>query len=163
MKHGFCPGQFFDSGFFLLPRFGRWRSTPAWAVPRWDTGTVVLAEKLYLIGGDWGGQETRVDIYDPEIDSWSRGPDLPITLCEADASTLIIRDRIIVIGGQIQENGKAGPAIWALSKDRWETAGQLSEPRILPVAGIIDGKLYVAGASFDGDHPLPEMWSCDAP
>ena len=78
---------------------------------------------------------------------------------------MISNGRIIVIAGQILDGKRifAGSNIWALEDSEWKTVGKLPEPRIAPAAGIIDGKLYVSGGSFDGDVPLPETWVCDAP
>ncbi len=150
-----------------------WENAAPMPEPRMHHATIVHEGKIYVIGGQYGhfgsrargGQETRVDIYDPEKDAWSRGPDLPKTNCQAEASTLISGGRIIVVGGQILEGKKyyAGANIWALEEGEWKTVGKLPEPRIAAAAAIISGKLYVAGGSFDGDEPLPEMWVRDAP
>ncbi len=150
-----------------------WSNVAPMPAPRMHHATIVHQGKIYAIGGQFshfgprarGGQEVRVDIYDPEKDAWSRGPDLPKTHCQSEASTLISNGRIIVVGGQIRV-GKmefAGSDIWALESDEWKTVGQIPKPRIAAAAGIIAGKLYVAGGSFDGNQPLPEMWVCDAP
>lgn len=150
-----------------------WSSVAPFPEPRMHFSTIVHNDKIYCIGGQYGhfgpsargGQETRVDIYDPKTDSWSRGPELPKTHCQSEGATLISNGRIIVIAGQILDGKRifAGSDIWALEDSEWKTVGKLPEPRIAPAAGIIDGKLYVSGGSFDGDVPLPETWVCDVP
>lgn len=158
-----------------------WSNAAPMPDPRMHHSTIVHEGKIYIIGGQYGhfgplakaGQTARVDIYDPETDEWSRGPDLPKTNCQSQSSTLISGGRIIVVGGQIYDPDKevvrgeeryyAGADIWALEEGEWRSVGDLPEPRIDAVAGVIDGKLYVAGGSFDGNEPLPEMWVCEAP
>ncbi|MDA0338800.1 MAG: kelch repeat-containing protein, partial [Proteobacteria bacterium] len=62
---------------------GEWRAEGApMPTPRNQFSTVVHKDKVYLIGGQFHHDscqldQPNVDIYDPETDSWSRGPDLP--------------------------------------------------------------------------------------
>jgi len=113
-------------------------------------------------GGSRNGQDSRVDIYDLETGTWRHGPDLSAKHCQSERNTLISDKRIIVVGEDHGRQGFAGSTILAIEQNAWKTVGQLPEPLLAPAAGIINGNLYVAGGSFDGDQPLPKMWSRDA-
>ena len=56
-----------------------WQTTAAPPFKRRAVSVAAFAGKLFVIGGmqETGGPTTRVDIYDPESDSWCLGPPIP--------------------------------------------------------------------------------------
>jgi N-acetylneuraminic acid mutarotase/uncharacterized GH25 family protein len=101
--------------------------------------------KLYVMGGmqETGGATTRVDVYDPQTKTWSRGPSLHGTDMEGFGSTSF------EIGGKLTTITMSG-AIQQLANDgkSWVIAGQLKHPRffarLLPIAS--NRGIVIAGA-----------------
>ena len=105
--------------------------------------------KLYVLGGlsDVGEVERRVDVYDPETDTWTLGPDL-LGDGPADGfgtSAFAVDGRLYVSGasGRVDRLDESG--------DAWETVGAWTLPRIthrlLPGPG---GSLLAVGGNFEG-------------
>ena len=134
-------------------------------------GTVTFDGKIYVTGGMYHHDSKQidrplVDIYDPETDSWSRGEDLPTGHTHAEASTFVHDKRILFLGGmaQVGEKRWIDNKITVLTSDsKWKHAGELPRPLSAAAAGIIDGKLYLAGGSPNGATPQPGMWVRNAP
>ena len=141
-------------------------------IAKWATATAVIDDKIYLFGGYTQNvmqlDQARVDIYDPETDSWASGPALPKGHSHAEAGTFVHEGRIYMVGGHTTPDGgtkSIDPDILALTPGRaWELVGKLPVPLSSPAAAIIDGKLYVAGGSLDGGSvEAARMWVTDAP
>jgi outer membrane protein assembly factor BamB/N-acetylneuraminic acid mutarotase len=147
-----------------------WKNAAPLPAPRNQFGTVTLGGKIYAIGGQFGhdrGQDdqARVDIYDPQADSWSRGPDLPKPHSHAEGSTFISGGRVFMLGGMTREGRRRrinAEIITRLSSGKWKVLGKLPRPLSSPAAAIIDGRLFVAGGSLNGADPQPGMWVRDA-
>src|SRR5688500_14344351 len=54
-----------------------WSTAAARPLPGNHHAAEVINQKLYLFGGLTAGSEGEVQIYDPTIDAWSRGADMP--------------------------------------------------------------------------------------
>jgi len=107
-----------------------------------------------------------VDIYDPKTDSWSKGADLPAGHTHAEASTFVHDGRIVFLGGMVRVEGKRriDSKITAMTaKGEWKYVGELPRRLSAAAAGVIGGKLYVAGGSPNGATPQPGMWVRPAP
>jgi N-acetylneuraminic acid mutarotase len=148
-----------------------WQAAKPMSKGRCHFGTVPLNGKIYLIGGMYHHDSRQidlplVDIYDPAADSWSKGADLPTGHTHAEASTLVHNDRIYILGGmaQVGERRWIDNKITALTPEgKWEQVGELPRPLSAAAAGIIAGKLYLAGGSPNGGTPQPGVWSRAAP
>jgi N-acetylneuraminic acid mutarotase len=148
----------------------QWKNAAPMAVPRNQFSTVTFEGKIYAIGGQFHHDsmqldQPRVDIYDPQSDSWHDGPPLPKGHSHAEGATFVHGNRIYMVGGHTTpEGGKKAldPDILALAPGgSWELVGKLPAPLSSPAAAIIEGRLYVAGG-FDGSVKA-EVWVCDAP
>lgn len=151
----------------------QWREEGApMPVPRNQFSTVLFEGKIYLIGGQFHHDscqldQSRVDIYDPETDSWSTGPSLPKGHSHSEGGTFVHDGRIYMVGGHTTPAGgrkSIDPDILALTPGgSWELVGKLPVPLSSPAARIIGGTLYVAGGSLDGRSVQPKMWATEAP
>jgi len=155
-----------------------WTPAAPLPVPRNQLSVAVLNNKIYVIGGQLNHDkqqldQTRVDIYDPETDSWTDGPALPYGHSHSEGATFVHGDRIWMIGGHTTpEGGTKGFCQNILSLregDEWELAARLPKPISSPAARIINEQLYVAGG-WDGrmdDHKKwlssPEVWVSKLP
>ncbi len=150
----------------------RWRNAAPMPEPRNQFSCVAFDGKIYAIGGQFHHDsmqldQARVDIYDPETDSWSNGPPLPKGHSHAEAGTFVHDGRIYMVGGHTTKKGeskKIDPDILALAVGgQWELVGKLPMPLSSPAAAIIGGKLYVGGGSPNGRNVQADMWVTIAP
>lgn len=141
-------------------------------VARNQFSTVMFEGKVYVIGGQFHHDsmqldQDRVDIYDPQTDSWSDGPSLPKGHSHSEGGTFVHGGRIYMVGGHTTPEGgrkSIDPDILALTPGAsWELVGKLPMPLSSPSATIIGGKFYVAGGSRDGGSVQANMWVTDAP
>ena len=149
----------------------KWQNAAPMPEPRNQFSTVTFGGKIYVMGGMFhhdSGQDDqpRVDIYDPQTDSWRRGADLPAGHSHAEGSTFVQGNRIFILGGM----GRIGKRRWiddkilALSSDdKWKAIGDLPMALSSPVAAIINDQLYLGGGSPNGATPQPAMWVRPAP
>ena len=149
----------------------KWEEAAPMPKGRCHFAAVTLDERTYLIGGMHHHDSKQidlplVDIYDPKTDSWSRGGDLPTGHTHAEASTFIHRNRIYLLGGmaQVGERRWIDNKITVLTPEgKWKHVGELPRPLSASAAGVIAGRLYLAGGSPNGATPQPGMWVRPAP
>lgn len=138
---------------------------PAKTGPSWETlppsklaRTEVVAARagglIYVVGGFAGGgvaQSAAVERYDPRAREWTSTAPLPTTLNHAGAVGW--RGDLYVFGGFI-----AAPVVGAdrlsdrlfrydAATDSWSELASAPVPRSSFAAGVIGGRLYVAGGS----------------
>lgn len=114
---------------------------------------VAFKEEIYVMGGMTGNfpHETPLDhiyIYNPKIDAWRKGVEIPQNRRRGSGGTVVYRDKIYLIGG-IQDGHFEGTVSWMdafnPSTQKWETLKDAPHARDHFHATIIDDKLYVSG------------------
>ncbi len=149
-----------------------WRNAAPMPDPRNQFSAVSIGNRIYAIGGQYNHDsqqldQPRIDVYDAETDSWSRGPDLPKGHSHGEAGTFVHERRIVMVGGHTTPAGgrkSIDPDILVLEPGgEWELLGKLPMPLSSPAAAIIGGKLYVAGGSATGRGAQAKMWVADLP
>jgi N-acetylneuraminic acid mutarotase len=161
-------------------------ATPAWAqgnsaevwserapmlLPRSEASVAELNGKIYFIGGYPGARITSdsVQVYDAQTDSWELGPPLPVPLHHTMAA--VANGRVYVIGGEAG-NPTAGESVFQSGvymldeqAGAWVPRASMPTARSGGGAGVIDGKIYVAGgrpprgsdlAVYD---PMADAWT----
>jgi hypothetical protein len=150
----------------------QWTNAAPMPVPRNQFSCVTFDGKIYAIGGQFHHDseqldQARVDIYDPDTDSWSSGRPLPKGHSHAEGGTFVHDGRIFVVGGHTTKPGESkqvDPDVLALSPGgEWELVATLPMPLSSPAAAIIDGRLYVAGGSPGSSVVQADMWVRTAP
>ena len=153
----------------------QWRAEAApMPTPRNQFSTIVHHDKIYLIGGQFHHDscqldQPNVDIYDPDTDSWTEGPDLPYGHSHSEGGTFVHDDKIYMVGGHFTPTGgrkRIDPDILCLDLNggqEWEVIGTLPVPLSSPASRIIGDQFYVAGGSLDGGSVQPKMWVTEAP
>lgn len=143
-----------------------WKRLPDMAVPRWEAGTVVLDNKLYVFGGYRMPTKSckRVDVFDPKDNSWRKLADLPSAISHMNP---VLDGRTVWFAGGFKD-GYKGYAIsevlrYDIDKDTYTAGPSLPQSLSAAAAGILDGKLYLAGGSPNGATPQPGMWVRSAP
>jgi len=130
-----------------------WSTVASLPGPRNHVGVAAVGGKVYVAGGQLGKYEAttsqrRVDVYNPATNGWSRAADLPFGRSHISASTISYKGQIYAIGGSA-DDGKAGRSladvvVYDPATNRWTALRSLPAARKTPIAGIIDGRLYVA-------------------
>jgi len=107
-------------------------------------GAEVWNGKWYLIGG-LGSGAGKVQIYDPVLDSWSLGTDMP--WAAGSVSTALIGDSIYVAGGIVGNQTVDNAARYDLQTDTWHTLASMpsQKGRNHAAAGTDGRKFYIFG------------------
>ena len=151
--------------------------TPAPA-PRFEPGAAVVDGQLFLFGGftDVSLHATpRVDVYDPEADSWSQRGDMPVLLTHAG----IARDdrEIWFAGGFVGHNPGAATAtvrIYDVDADAWSLGPSLPgaraggalvrhERELHYFGGVLADRNTNSASHWVLDLDAPSAWSSAAP
>ena len=143
-----------------------WEEAKPMPKGRCHFGTVTFNGKIYVIGGMYHHDSRQidrplVDIYHPQTDSWSKGDNLPTGHTHAEAATFVHNQQIWILGGMAQIGKKRwidNKITVLTSKGKWNHVGELPQPLSAVAAGIINGKLYLAGGSLNGAHPQARVW-----
>jgi len=143
-----------------------WKRLPDMAVPRWEAGSVVFENKLYVFGGYKMPTKAckRVDAFDPKDNSWTKLKDLPSAITHMN---IVLDGRSVWFAGGFKDGykGYAISEVWRydIDKNTYTAGPSLPEPLSAAAAGILDGKLYLASGSPNGATPQPGMWVRPAP
>jgi len=114
----------------------------------------VLDGTVWVVGGLAAGSMAshRVEGYDPVINSWKAGPDLPVRLHHAAVVTY--KGEIVVIGGWIPQGSDQSALIservFALRDGKWEPLPSLNRPRAAGAATVVGDRIIVFGGQDEG-------------
>ena len=107
-----------------------WKSIPDMAQKRWEAGTVVLDELLYVFGGYTDGPRSikHVDVFNPKDNSWKQLKDLPSAITHFNA---VLDGRTVWFAGGLKDGykGHTIAEVWNyhVDQDRY-TAAPLLRP-----------------------------------
>jgi non-specific serine/threonine protein kinase len=126
-----------------------WRRLPAMPTPRQNMAGTVLDGTIWVVGGLEKGSvgSRKVEGYDPVINGWKAGPDLPVRLHHE--MVLTYKGELVVIGGWIpkgsdpsaQTSGRA----FALRDGKWVDLPSLAHARAAAAAAVVGDKIVVVG------------------
>jgi non-specific serine/threonine protein kinase len=139
------------------PPVGEWRRLASAPGARQQAAGAVLDGRLWTLGGLTGDAQTEATAstayYDPAINSWSAGPDLPLPLHHASAVNY--DGEIVVVGGWVAEGSnltaQTSGAVYALRDGEWVELPPLNHPRAAAGAAVVGHKLVVTGGQDDGE------------
>ena len=147
-----------------------WQVLPDIPMGRNHIGGAALNGKFYAIGGQIGHQEpstnqTRVDVYDPATNTWSRVADMPLGRGHISDSTFVVNGRIMVIGGTVN-GGSGGLAssdvlLYDPVSDVWLKAPSIPQYRKTPIADVWGDTLVVSTGG--GYGPTSTTWTASLP
>ena len=109
-----------------------WQKLPEMPVEKWEAATVVIDEKLYILGGYGSGVVTNKTshIFDPADGSWTRIQDLPSAISHVNA---VLDGRKIWFAGGFKDGYKdhVVAEVWNydIDLDGRETKGRLPQHR----------------------------------
>ena len=121
------------------------------------TMTCVVNGKIYAIGGWLTTNEKphleTVEVYDPGTDTWAKAQSMNCARCSAAIS--VVNGKIYAIGGlgspPIQEQSDlylSSVEVFNPKTNQWQEGTEMSAPKALHTASVIDGKIYVIGGYF---------------
>ncbi len=125
-----------------------WRSIANARIAR-DAATATETDgTIWVFGGkDADGRISgRHEGYDPAIDSWKGGDDLPVPVQHAMAVTW--QGTPVVIGGWRTEGANARVAtdrVWRVVNSRWTELPALTQPRAAAAAAVVGDRIIVTG------------------
>lgn len=125
-------------------------------ISRRGAASVVSDGLIYLIGGAReGAASTRIDVYDPETDSWTQLADMPTP--RAGHAAALLNGRIHVFGGRGADLSQtlSDHLVYDIASDSWEAAEGLPAPRTDASAAVIDGQIYLIGGGAGGGFFAP--------
>jgi len=123
-----------------------------------------LADGRVLVIGGLGNDASPLastEIFDPQRNDWSRGPNLNQARAQHSAS-LLADGRVLVAGG-LDARGQplASAEIWTPGSDRWLPAGELAQARSAHDAVVLpDGDVLISSGETRAQHPAQvlERW-----
>lgn len=146
-----------------------WQTAKPIPMARNHLGGVAFRDKFYVIGGqlqkhEGTSNQSRVDVYDPATDTWSRVADMPIGRGHITESTLVVNDRIVVIGGSVDNAPGAGDygdassdvLIYDPVTNVWIRGPSIPHYRKTPVADVIGNTIYISTGG--GYGPTSTTW-----
>jgi N-acetylneuraminic acid mutarotase len=139
-----------------------------------------IGNRLYLPGGseetgDGNICLTTLQVYDPVRNVWTRKADMPRNSCSGVAGVidgrLYVLTAIETIDQDCPDCGSNSRLTRRLLRynpatDKWVTLASCPNFHVKAMAGVIDGKLYVAGGGSDKldiYDPATNLWSAGAP
>ncbi|MFP6673735.1 MAG: kelch repeat-containing protein [Pirellulaceae bacterium] len=142
-----------------------WQKLKDMPVGKWESGTVVVDDKLYFFGGYTKGVRSskRCDVFDPKDDSWTRIQDLPSAI--SHMNMVLDRRRVWFAGGF--KDGYKGHTIaevwnYDIDGDRYTAAPLLPETRGGGGLAIVGRTLhYLGGVKADRDTDAADHWVLD--
>jgi N-acetylneuraminic acid mutarotase len=135
------------------PATGVWRGGSPPPIELHHFQAVAHDGRIYVLGAMTGGFPTEppipaVYIYDPATDEWTVGPEVPEDRRRGGAGAVVHEGLIYVIAG-IQNGHADGHVPWLdvfdPSTGTWRQLADAPRSRDHFQAGIIDGRIYVAG------------------
>ncbi len=157
------------------PNTAGWRALREAPTPRQQAASWVDAGRIWVIGGLTGIEGATatdtVEVYDPAIDNWTAGPELPVRLHHATA--VAYQDDLLVIGGWFPQGAdltaNTSGRVFALREGEWEELPGLNHPRAGAAAATVGEQVVVVGGQDDGGLVAPtevfdgESWRDAAP
>jgi N-acetylneuraminic acid mutarotase len=148
-----------------------WTEASACPLARFEANGAVVGNELWVMGGFTSSNldvTRRVDIYDPEANTWRQGPDLPGA--ETHLAVVTLGSDIIVAGGFVGPFGAMrAPTTEAVS--RWNAqTGMWTYGPPLPTRGaafawaLLGTELHLAGgldAVGNSDADVHYVWDTD--
>jgi non-specific serine/threonine protein kinase len=129
----------------------------------------VLDGTIWVVGGLESSSRAsrRIEGFDPVINGWKSGPDLPVPLHHEMVVTY--KGELVVIGGWIPKgsdpSAEISDRVFALRGGRWVSLPSLNRPRAAGAAAVVGDRIVVMGGQA-GDRLLDttevfdgERWS----
>ena len=157
-----------DTGYVAVveaydPTTNSWTTKAPMPTPRGYLGAGVINGVLYAVGGrDQDGPLAVVEAYDPVSDAWTvRAPLL--APAAGELSVAVVSGVLYSVGGRYWR----GVSAYNAATNSWSARALMSQGRYAFAAGVVDGRVYVAGgydgysilSSAERFDPLTNTWA----
>jgi non-specific serine/threonine protein kinase len=131
----------------------QWRAIHDAPTARQQLAAAVQNGTVWIFGGLTGSVSTaKTEGYDPAIDTWKSGPDLPLPLHHEMGTTY--KGEPVVMGGWIPSGANldatASNRVFALRGGAWVELPKMNHPRAAGAAAVVGDKLVVVGGQASG-------------
>ena len=135
-----------------------WRAIKDAPTARQQAAAAALDGRVWILGGLTGrtNATTATPIaegYDPVLNNWTAGPDLPLPLHHAMAVSY--HGEIVVLGGWVPDGAdltaQASNKAFALRNGAWVELPPMVNPRAAGAAAVADDRIVVTGGQADGE------------
>jgi len=127
-----------------------WTEAAPCPVARFEAHGVVVKGELWVMGGFLSTSldvTSRVDIYNPNTNTWRLGPELPGA--ETHAGVVSVGDDFVLVGGfsgnVLTRTTTAGVWRWNAATAAWSSGPDLPTPRAAVAAALVGTELHAAG------------------
>ena len=169
---GYGPNGFLNSVMAFDPVNNSWAQKTARPTYRYVFMSEEVNGKVYLIGGQgmiddgpWEEGEpwefkSHVEIYDPQLDSWSNGASAPSNV--AEAASCALNDEIYILGGYTG-NYESNTYVYNVTTDMWMARSPASIARTRHACVSVGNEFFVIGGFNDGFPQLDaiELYSTE--
>jgi non-specific serine/threonine protein kinase len=116
---------------------------------RTEVAAAAAGARIYLAGGFRadGGTVRAVEVFDTATGRWSTGPDLPVEVNHAMATT--VGGTVYVFGGHLAGGGQSAAAFRLVDR-AWQRVADMPEGRGAGTAVAVGTTVYVAGGVSGG-------------
>ena len=138
-----------------IERFdGAWTTVPPMIHPRCLCTTAVIAEKLYVCGGQGGRTHITLERLDPALETWELLR--PTLHRRKDTTMAVLRDRLYVVGG-MSDDDTALNSVTSCDHhtDSWEESTPMLEARSGAKVARVGGCINVTGGGARSAHGGP--------
>jgi non-specific serine/threonine protein kinase len=139
---------------------GSWRALAPAPTTRTEVVAAASGDRVYVVGGlrTGGDSLAAVEVFDTAAGTWAAGPDLPVAVDHAMATTV---DGVVHVFGGYLDNGTPSDRAFRLDGDAWRDVAALPEGRAAGTAAAHGKAVYVAGG-IGPDGLAREMLVYDA-
>ena len=136
-----------------------WQTRAPLPFTRHHSGTGVIGNKIYVVGGQIDHDNTARDnayvhSYDPITDTWTQETSLPASNSHIEPSTFAYGGKVIMVGGEIiREKIYEYDPVTKI----WTQVLTLPVGLLAPSGKIINGKIYVSHGATGGGFGNPTV------
>ena len=137
------------------PETDTWTRKTDMPTARCGMGTVVVAGKIYTIGGLAANGKIMnvVEVYDPGTDTWTQKADMPTARWNLGA--VEANGKVYAVCGNLLPPWEDGTVtlveVYDPNTDSWTTGVDMNFPRQAASIGQVNGEIYAIGGFSDGN------------
>ena len=137
------------------PETDTWTRKTDMPTARCGMGTVVVAGKIYTIGGLAANGKIMnvVEVYDPGTDTWTQKADMPTARWNLGA--VEANGKVYAVCGNLLPPWEDGTLtlveVYDPNTDSWTTGVDMNFPRQAASIGQVNGEIYAIGGFSDGN------------
>lgn len=146
-----------------------WKRKVNLPVPRNHGGSASIGSLFYTVGGQFNHDKDPKDVkhlytFNVETDQWTKLAKLPKGRSHMETGTLVIKKRLVVVGGRANQNGEGqmyDVTEYNPIKNQWRELRPLPDDLIAPHAMYVKGRLIVTAGGISYNTPNKKTYISD--